>query len=93
MPSRTFGEAGHVGQGALKAEAEAGMQHRAVAVQIAVPAVMLGVDAALGHAAVQDVEPLLPPIISSIPIANTSIAATVRLSSMFGAALVTLALV
>src|SRR5215831_6080129 len=51
------GEAGDVGQRALEAEAEAGMRHRAVAAQIPVPAVVLLVDAALGHARVQYVEP------------------------------------
>src|SRR5215469_565951 len=53
------GEAGDVGQGALEAEAEAGVRHRAVAPQIAVPGVVLLVDAALGHSAVQYFEPLL----------------------------------
>jgi hypothetical protein len=46
---------------------------------------VLAVDAALGHAAVQYLEPLhsrwLPPMISPVPGANTSIAATVRPSS------------
>src|SRR5437660_12684313 len=54
-----IGEAGDVGEGALEAEAEAGLRHRAVAAQIAVPGVVLAVDAALGHAAVQHLEPLL----------------------------------
>jgi len=31
MASRMFGEAGDVGEGALEAEAEAGVRHRAVA--------------------------------------------------------------
>src|SRR6266436_2349593 len=53
------GEAGDVGEGALEAEAEAGVRHRAVAAQIAVPGVMLPVDGALGHIAVQYFEPLL----------------------------------
>jgi hypothetical protein len=35
------------------------MRHRAVAARIAVPGVVLAVDAALGHAAVQYFEPLL----------------------------------
>jgi hypothetical protein len=52
------GEAGDVGQGALETEAEAGMRHRAVAAQIAVPGLVFPVDAALGHAAVQYFEPL-----------------------------------
>src|SRR5271169_6376360 len=53
------GEAGDVGEGALKAEAEAGMRHRAVAAQVAVPGVVLAVDVALGHARVEHFEPLL----------------------------------
>src|SRR5271165_4816963 len=53
------GEAGDVGEGALEAEAEAGMRHRAVAAQVAVPGVVVAVDAALGHAAVQYLQPLL----------------------------------
>src|SRR6266481_965633 len=43
-------EAGDVGEGALEAEAEAGMRHRAIAAQIAVPGVALFVDVALRHA-------------------------------------------
>src|SRR5712691_2321107 len=53
------GEAGDVGEGALEAEAEAGMRHRAVAPEIAVPGVVLPVDAALRHASIQHLEPLL----------------------------------
>src|SRR5437763_7182335 len=56
------GEAGDVGEGApgeSRGEAEAGVRHRAVAAQVAVPGVMLLVDAALGHAAVQYFQPLL----------------------------------
>src|SRR3984893_1881120 len=53
------GEAGDVGEGTLEAEAEAGVRHRAVAPEIAVPGVVLLVDAALGHIAVQYVETLL----------------------------------
>jgi hypothetical protein len=82
------GEAGDVGEGALEAEAEAGMRHRAVAAQIAVPGVVLAADPALGHIAVQYFEPLLallPSMISPIPGASTSIAATVRLPSVFDA--------
>src|SRR5437016_3069734 len=45
-----IGEPGRIGDGALKAEPEPGMRHRAVASEIAVPAVMLLVDAALRHA-------------------------------------------
>jgi hypothetical protein len=41
------GEAGDVGEGALKAEAKAGVRHRAVAAQVAVPGVLVLVDAAL----------------------------------------------
>src|SRR5436305_830678 len=54
-----IGEAGDVGDGALEAQPEAGVRHRAVAAQIAVPAVVLLVDAALRHARVQHLEPLL----------------------------------
>src|SRR5207237_2107522 len=53
------GEAGDVGEGALEAEAKASVRHRAVAAQIAVPGVVLLVDAALGHIAVQYLGPLL----------------------------------
>src|SRR5260370_42266206 len=53
------GEAGDVGEGALEAEAEAGVRDRAVAAQIAVPGVVLLVDGALRHAALQHFEPLL----------------------------------
>src|SRR6201984_10413 len=53
------GEAGDVGEGALEAEAEAGMRHRAVTAQVAVPGVVFAVDAALGHAPVPYVEPFL----------------------------------
>jgi hypothetical protein len=53
------GEAGDVGKGALEAEAKAGVRHRAVAPEVAVPGVVLPVDAALDHAAVQYVETLL----------------------------------
>src|SRR6266581_7887432 len=53
------GEAGRIGDRALEAEAEAGVRYRAVAAQIAVPGVVLPVDAALGHAAVEHFEPLL----------------------------------
>src|SRR5215468_8181398 len=54
-----IGQTRDIGQGALEAKAEARMRHGAVTAQVAVPAVMLLVDAALGHAAVEDVEPLL----------------------------------
>src|SRR5262245_42485682 len=53
------GEAGDVGQRALEAEPEARMRHRAVAAQVAVPGVVLLVDAALRHARIQHLEPLL----------------------------------
>jgi hypothetical protein len=49
-----IGKASDVGDGAL----EAGVRHGAVAAQVAVPGVVLAVDAALGHAPVQDLEPL-----------------------------------
>src|SRR5258708_1189815 len=54
-----IGEARAIRDRALEAEAEAGVGHRAVAPQIAVPGVVLLVDAALGHAGVEHLEPLL----------------------------------
>src|SRR5215471_2154061 len=54
-----IGEAGDIGEGALEAEAKAGVRHRAVAAQVAVPGVFVLVDAALGHGLVQYLEPLL----------------------------------
>src|SRR6266852_3645061 len=53
------GEAGDVGEGALEAEAEAGVRYCAIAAQIAVPGVVLPVDVALRHARIQHLEPLL----------------------------------
>src|SRR5688572_18636121 len=53
------GQAGDVGDGALEAQAEAGVRHAAVAAQVAVPGVVLAVDAELRHARVEDLEPLL----------------------------------
>src|SRR6266849_538235 len=53
------GEAGRVGDRALEAEAEAGVGDGAVATEIAVPGVVLLVDAALGHARIEHFEPLL----------------------------------
>src|SRR5262245_51256982 len=52
------GEAGGVGEGTLKTKAEAGVRHRAVAPEVAVPGVVLTVDGAFGHARIQYVEPL-----------------------------------
>src|SRR5882762_2246163 len=59
------GEAGDVGEGALEAEAEAGVRHRAVAAQIAVPGVVLPVDVALGDARIAECHSSrwLPPMI------------------------------
>src|SRR5262249_53168138 len=54
-----IGEADDVGEGALKAEAKAGVRDCAVAAEVAVPGVVLLVDAALGHIAVQYFEPFL----------------------------------
>jgi hypothetical protein len=51
------GKTGDAGKRAF--EAEAGVRHGAVAAQVAVPGVVLLVDAAFHHARVQDVEPLL----------------------------------
>jgi hypothetical protein len=53
------GEAGDAGEGALEAEAEAGVRDRVVTAQIAVPGVVLLVDAALSHGMVQYLEPFL----------------------------------
>src|SRR5262245_63026385 len=53
------GKTGDIGQRALEAEAETRVRHRAVATQIAVPGVMLLIDAAFRHARVQHLEPLL----------------------------------
>src|SRR5207302_5132494 len=54
-----IGEAGRIGDRALEAETEAGMRHGAVASEVPVPGVMLLVDAALRHAGVEHIEPLL----------------------------------
>src|SRR6516164_11027419 len=54
-----IGEPRHIGERALEAEPKARVRHGAVAAQIAVPAVVLLVDAALGHAGVEHVEALL----------------------------------
>src|SRR5690606_2084265 len=53
------GQPAHVHHQPFEAEAEAGMRHRAVAAEVAVPAVMRRVQAELGHARVQHVQPLL----------------------------------
>src|SRR5215472_13042580 len=53
------GETRAIRDRALEAKAEARMRYRAIAAQIAVPSVMLLVDAALCHARVQHFEPLL----------------------------------
>ena len=53
------GEAGHIGERALEAEAKARVRHGAIAAQIAVPAVILLVEADLGDALVEYVESLL----------------------------------
>src|ERR1700730_6474670 len=52
------GKAGDISERALEAEPEPRMRHGAVAAQIAIPAIVLLVDAALRHARVQDVEAL-----------------------------------
>src|SRR5689334_20931456 len=52
-------DAGGVLDGALEAEAEAGVWDGAVAAEVAVPPVVLGIEAHLGDAAVEDVEALL----------------------------------
>src|SRR5262249_24585620 len=53
------GKPGDVGEGALEAQPEARVRHRAIAAQVPVPGVVLLVDAALRHARVQHLEPLL----------------------------------
>src|SRR5215471_14219918 len=53
------GEAGHVRDRALEAQAEAGVRHRAVAAQIAVPGIVLLVEFGLRHASFQHGEALL----------------------------------
>src|SRR5205807_5772330 len=52
-------EAGDVGDPALQPKAEPGMRDRSVTAQVPVPAVMRDIDAELGHARVEHVEPLL----------------------------------
>src|SRR5215468_1017924 len=54
-----IGETGDVGERALEAEAKAGVRHRAVAAEIAVPGVLVPVDAALTHRLVQYLKPFL----------------------------------
>src|SRR5262249_62014242 len=53
------GKPGDVGERTLEAEAEAGVRYRAVAAQVAVPAVVLPVDSELRHPCIEHVEPLL----------------------------------
>src|SRR6266536_3943891 len=53
------GEARRIGDRALEAEAEAGVRHRPVAPEVAVPGVVFLVDAALGHARIEHFETLL----------------------------------
>jgi hypothetical protein len=72
MASRTLDKTGNVGEGPPEAKTPTppspasgegsgggGVRHRAVRAQVAVPGAVLAVDAALGHIAVQHVEPLL----------------------------------
>src|SRR5437870_3430702 len=49
-------KAGRVGNGALEAQAEARVRYRAVAAQIAIPAVVFLVETGSGHACVQYLE-------------------------------------
>src|SRR5690606_11682988 len=53
------GQPAHVDDQALEAEAEAGVRHRAVAAEVAVPGVGLRVQAELRHARVEHVQALL----------------------------------
>src|SRR5688500_3648250 len=53
------GEAGDVGEGALEAQAEAGVRHAAVAAQVAVPGVGVFIDIQFLHPCVEQLEPLL----------------------------------
>src|SRR5688500_7533059 len=52
------GEAGDVGDGALEAQAEAGVRHGAVATEVAIPGHVLAVDADGGHALIEQVQAL-----------------------------------
>src|SRR5690606_28987985 len=52
-------QAADVDQQALEAEAEAGMRHRAIAAEVAIPLVVRGIQAELRHACVEDVQALL----------------------------------
>src|SRR5712671_6480028 len=54
-----IGKTGDISERALEPQPETRVWHRAVAAQIAVPGVVLLVDAALHHARVQHLEPLL----------------------------------
>ena len=53
------GHAGDIGHQALETEAKAGVRHGAVAAEIAVPAVVLRIQAELRHARVEDVQAFL----------------------------------
>src|SRR5437879_1105467 len=53
------GESRHVRDRAFEAEPEPGMRHSAVPAQVAIPAVMRGIEAGLDQASVEHVEPLL----------------------------------
>src|SRR5215831_18486924 len=52
-------KAGDIGERSFEAEAKAGVRHRAVAAEIAVPGVLVPVDAALTHRSVQYLKPFL----------------------------------
>src|SRR5262245_64423608 len=53
------GEPGDVRHRPLEAEPEPGVRHRAVAAEVPIPAVAVLVESALGHARIEDVQPLL----------------------------------
>src|SRR5947209_17533175 len=52
-------QTGYVGNRSLEAQAKARVRHRAVASEIAIPAVGVRVEAGFRDAAVEDIEPLL----------------------------------
>src|SRR6185503_2531253 len=52
-------DAGNISDSALKTQTEARVRYSAIAAQIAIPTVVLLVDAVFGHARIQNVEPFL----------------------------------
>ncbi|VFS88866.1 Uncharacterised protein [Kluyvera cryocrescens] len=77
--------AGHISNQAFEAEAKTGMRHSAVATQVAVPPVVFFVQTHFSHTSIKNVQTLFTlgtPMISPIPGARTSMAATVLPSSL-----------